>query len=67
LTTVCGSLVIGLAALEGRLDAEAAFAVSQLEETFEIEAWARTPKPWRAEPPRRRHRGLRPVRRVAGS
>jgi chaperone required for assembly of F1-ATPase len=39
LTTVCGSLVIGLAVLEGRLDAEAAFAVSQLEETFEIEAW----------------------------
>ncbi|MBV9966399.1 MAG: ATPase [Alphaproteobacteria bacterium] len=39
MTAACGSLVIALALLEGRLDAEAAFAVSQLDETFQIEAW----------------------------
>jgi chaperone required for assembly of F1-ATPase len=39
LTVACGSLVIALALMEGRLDAEAAFAVSQLDETFQIEAW----------------------------
>lgn len=39
LTASCGSLVIALALLEGRLDAEAAFAASQLDETFQIEAW----------------------------
>ena len=38
-TGACGSLVIGLALLEGRLDAETAFAASQLDETFQIEAW----------------------------
>jgi chaperone required for assembly of F1-ATPase len=38
-TGACGSLVIALALLEGRLDAEAAFAASQLDETFQIEAW----------------------------
>jgi chaperone required for assembly of F1-ATPase len=35
----CGSLVIALALLERRLDAEAAFEVSQLDETFQVEAW----------------------------
>jgi len=39
LTASCGSLVIALALLEGRLDAAAAFAASQLDETFQIEAW----------------------------
>jgi len=39
LTTTCGSLVIALALIEGRLDAAAAFAASQLDETFQIEAW----------------------------
>ena len=39
LTTACGSLVIALAVLEGRLDADAAFAASQLDESFQIEAW----------------------------
>jgi chaperone required for assembly of F1-ATPase len=39
LTGACGSLVIALALLEGRLDAEAAFAASQLDESFQIEAW----------------------------
>lgn len=39
LTAACGSLVIALALFEGRLDAESAFAASQLDETFQIEAW----------------------------
>jgi chaperone required for assembly of F1-ATPase len=39
MTTACGSLVIALALMEGRLDAPAAFAISQLDETFQIEAW----------------------------
>jgi chaperone required for assembly of F1-ATPase len=39
LTAACGSLVIALALSEGRLDARAAFAASQLDETFQIEAW----------------------------
>jgi chaperone required for assembly of F1-ATPase len=38
-TAACGSLVIALALLEGRLDAEEAFATSQLDESFQIEAW----------------------------
>jgi chaperone required for assembly of F1-ATPase len=38
-TAACGSLVIALALFEGRLDADAAFAASQLDETFQIEAW----------------------------
>ena len=38
-TAACGSLVIALALFEGRLDAEAAFAASQLDESFQIEAW----------------------------
>jgi chaperone required for assembly of F1-ATPase len=38
-TAACGSLVIALALFEGRLDADAAFAASQLDESFQIEAW----------------------------
>jgi chaperone required for assembly of F1-ATPase len=38
-TGACGSLIIALALYEGRLDAEAAFTASQLDETFQIEAW----------------------------
>jgi chaperone required for assembly of F1-ATPase len=38
-TTAGGSLVIGLALLEGRLDAEAAFTAAQLDESFQIEKW----------------------------
>lgn len=38
-TAACGSLVIGLALTEGRLDAEQAFEASQLDESFQIEAW----------------------------
>lgn len=38
-TTSCGSLVIGLALLEGRLDAAASFTAAQLDESFQIENW----------------------------
>ena len=38
-TTGCGSLVLGLALVEGRLDAEQVFEASQLHETFQIEQW----------------------------
>jgi chaperone required for assembly of F1-ATPase len=38
-TAACGSLVIALALLEGRLDADQAFVASQLDESFQIEAW----------------------------
>lgn len=38
-TTACGSVVIALALLEGRIDAAGAFAASQLDETFQIEQW----------------------------
>jgi chaperone required for assembly of F1-ATPase len=38
-TAACGSLVIGLALIEGRLDPEGAFAASQLDENFQIEGW----------------------------
>lgn len=38
-TGACGSLVIALALYEGRIDATAAFDLSQLDETFQIEAW----------------------------
>ena len=39
LTAACGSLVVALALCEGRLDADAAFAAAQLDETFQIETW----------------------------
>jgi chaperone required for assembly of F1-ATPase len=38
-TAASGSLVVALALVEGRLDAEAAFAAAELDETFEIERW----------------------------
>ena len=38
-TAACGSLVIALALLDGRLDSDQAFAASQLDESFQIEAW----------------------------
>ena len=38
-TAACGSLVIALALFEGKIDADAAFAASQLDETSQIEAW----------------------------
>ncbi len=39
LTGACGSLLIALALIEGRLDAVEAYAVSQLDESFQIAAW----------------------------
>ncbi|HEY3908331.1 MAG TPA: ATP12 family protein [Stellaceae bacterium] len=38
-TGACGSLVIVLALIEGRIDPAEAFAASQLDESFEIENW----------------------------
>jgi chaperone required for assembly of F1-ATPase len=38
-TAASGSLVIALALAEGRLDAQEAFAASQLDESFQIETW----------------------------
>ena len=38
-TISCGSLVIGLALLEGRLDAASAFAAAELDESYQIEKW----------------------------
>ena len=38
-TAASGSLVIGLALIEGQLDEQGAFATSQLDESFQIEAW----------------------------
>jgi chaperone required for assembly of F1-ATPase len=43
-TAACGSLVIALALVEGRLDASEAFAASQLDESFQIEAWGEDPE-----------------------
>jgi chaperone required for assembly of F1-ATPase len=40
-TTALGSVVLGLALLEGRIDAERALAASLLDELFEIERWGR--------------------------
>ncbi|RMF12569.1 MAG: ATPase [Alphaproteobacteria bacterium] len=39
LTTITGSLVLALAVADGRLSAEDAFTVSQIDETFQIERW----------------------------
>ncbi|HUH83126.1 MAG TPA: ATP12 family protein [Stellaceae bacterium] len=38
-TAVCGSLVVALALIEGRLDTDAAFAAAELDQSFEIERW----------------------------
>jgi chaperone required for assembly of F1-ATPase len=38
-TAACGSLVVALALVEGRIDAEAAFAAAELDESYEIERW----------------------------
>jgi len=43
-TGACGSLVVALALIEGRIDAEEAFDVSQLDETFQIESWGEDPE-----------------------
>jgi chaperone required for assembly of F1-ATPase len=38
-TATLGSLVLALALIEGRLDAESAFAAAELDQSFEIERW----------------------------
>lgn len=38
-TQACGSLIVGLALTTGHLDAEGAFAVSQLDERYQMETW----------------------------
>lgn len=38
-TAACGSLILALALVEGRLSGEEAFAASQLDETYQIELW----------------------------
>jgi chaperone required for assembly of F1-ATPase len=39
LASITGSLVLGLAVLDGRLTAEEAFALSRLDETYQAEKW----------------------------
>jgi len=43
-TAACGSLIVALALIEGRLDAETAFAAAELEQTFEIKRWGEDPE-----------------------
>jgi chaperone required for assembly of F1-ATPase len=43
-TAACGSLIIALALVEGCIDAASAFAASQLDESFQIEAWGEDPE-----------------------
>jgi chaperone required for assembly of F1-ATPase len=40
-TQACGSLIVGLALTSGHLDAEGAFAVSQLDERYQSETWGK--------------------------
>ncbi len=42
--TTCGSLILGLALIEGRLAPEAAFEAAQLDESFQIERWGEDPE-----------------------
>ena len=41
LVTLPGSLVMGLAVLQGRIDADTAFALSRIDEDFQAEDWGR--------------------------
>ena len=52
--TAAGSLIIGLALAEGRLDAAAASRVSQLDESFQAERWGEDPESMRSRAERRR-------------
>jgi chaperone required for assembly of F1-ATPase len=60
LTAVSGSLVIGLATVKGRIDADAAWAASQLDETYQIEQWGED-----AEAAKRRRALLQDIRDAA--
>lgn len=42
--TTCGSLILALAVLEGRLSPDEAFAAAQLDESFQIERWGEDPE-----------------------
>ncbi|MEQ8818310.1 MAG: ATP12 family protein [Thalassobaculum sp.] len=53
LTSITGSLVLGLAVLHGRLDAAAAYDASEVDEAFQIEKWGMDRE---AEQRRRRRR-----------
>lgn len=55
-----GSLVVGLAMVEGRLDADQAFAMAELDETYQIEQWSED-----AEATRRRETRRRDLMQVA--
>ncbi|MDO5656855.1 MAG: ATP12 family protein [Paracoccus sp. (in: a-proteobacteria)] len=44
LVTLPGSLILGLAVIEGRLDAERAFALSRIDEDFQAEHWGLDPE-----------------------
>jgi chaperone required for assembly of F1-ATPase len=59
-TGACGSLIVALALIEGRLDAAEAFAASQLDESFQIEAWGED-----AEQARRRRALAKDIEAVA--
>jgi chaperone required for assembly of F1-ATPase len=60
LTAASGSLVIALAVVKGRIDADAAWAASQLDETYQIEKWGED-----AEAAKRRQALLRDIRNAA--
>jgi chaperone required for assembly of F1-ATPase len=60
LTVASGSLVIALAVVKGRIDADAAWAASQLDETYQIEKWGED-----AEAAKRRQALLRDIRNAA--
>jgi chaperone required for assembly of F1-ATPase len=49
-----GSLVIGLALAEGRLDADQAFALAELDESYQIEQWGEDAEAARRRTQRRR-------------
>jgi chaperone required for assembly of F1-ATPase len=48
-TAACGSLVLALALAEGRIDGAAAWALSLLDETFQMERWGQTER-WGENP-----------------
>ena len=43
-TSACGSVVLGLATADGKIDGETAWALSLLEETFQINEWGEDPE-----------------------
>ena len=60
-TTLSGSVVIGLALLTGRLNADEAFTTCRIDETFQTEHWGEDPEA--AERGRRLHSELRAAER----